>query len=207
MNTGGGLITGRPHRGIAILWRKTMGPRCTIKEFDDPRIMGLEVSCGSSSILIVNVYFPYACEDNADSFDYFLSMIDSIITVHGSPYVYIAGDFNADLRQGNGKVQHMFGRRLLKFCEEESLVMADKEMLDNTDVFTFYSDAHGSVSWLDHMVTTTAGNTLITVVSIDNSFVSSDHFPIIARLQAGDMHCVTCKDDISSKCARINWVR
>ena len=66
MNTGGGLITGRPHRGIAILWRKTMGPRCTIKEFDDPRIMGLEVSCGSSSILIVNVYFPYACEDNAD---------------------------------------------------------------------------------------------------------------------------------------------
>ena len=41
----------------------------------------------------------------------------------------------------------------------------DKSML-SPDTFTFISQAHGTTSWLDHCITTTAGESLIANVSV-----------------------------------------
>ena len=34
-------LIGRPHGGLSILWRRTLGLKCSIKIYDDPRILGL----------------------------------------------------------------------------------------------------------------------------------------------------------------------
>ena len=49
------LLTGRPHGGLAVLWRKTLGCVKT-KKYSD-RIYGIELT-GSDKLLIFNVYLP-----------------------------------------------------------------------------------------------------------------------------------------------------
>ena len=44
--------------------------------------------------------------------------------------------------------------------------------------FTFVSTCHGSTSWLDHVVSTTSGHTLVQGVHVKSDFVSSDHIPL-----------------------------
>ena len=46
------------------------------------------------------------------------------------------------------------------------------------DTFTFISQAHGTTSWLDHCITTTAGESLIGNVSVLNLIACSDHLPL-----------------------------
>lgn len=204
MDTSAALIRGRPHGGLAILWKKSLGSSCKVVDYDDPRIMGLEVNKESKSVLLVNIYMPYACHDNASNFAYYLSFIDSIIMAYRSPYVYVAGDFNSDLSLTDGQINQCFGKELVKFCDDQSFIISDQLMLDNDNAFTFYSEAHQSVSWLDHVVTTQAGHRLLTSMDINNDLVSSDHFPIIFHLAIENIPCLSSQGD-SSRCRRINW--
>ena len=41
---------------------------------------------------------------------------------------------------------------------------------------------HGSTSWLDHCMTTGSGKSLISVISIENTFICSDHFPLCVNI-------------------------
>lgn len=207
MDTSHGLITGRPHGGTAILWRKSIGSLCSIKNYGDPRIIGIEVRGRDAYALILNVYLPYCCYGNSEAFDYYLSLIDSVITDYCSPYVYVIGDFNADTRSGKeGVISQMFGKSLVKFCEEECIVLADKLKLLDTDPYTFYSEAHDTFSWLDHVVTTNAGFEILGDISIDTSVISSDHFPVTTTIYIKNTGCTIQKDQhLSERRARIKW--
>ena len=62
-----------------------------------------------------------------------------IIDAAFAPYVFVLGDFNADINYDS-----VFGSELIEYCDTNS-----KSML-LPDSFTFYSVAHGTTSWLDH---------------------------------------------------------
>ncbi len=47
------VLNGRPHGGLGILWRKSLGESCTILEFDDARLLSIE--------LIINENSPCEC--------------------------------------------------------------------------------------------------------------------------------------------------
>ena len=64
------LIRGRPHGGISIMWRKTISHGVKIIQYDDDRILGIELKTGGFIILILCVYMPYECNDNYDDFAY-----------------------------------------------------------------------------------------------------------------------------------------
>ena len=55
-------------------------------------------------------------------------------------------------------------------------------LLCNKDTFTFFSEAHDSVAWLDHVVSTQHFHSLIKRIWVDNSTVTSDHFPVFTEL-------------------------
>ena len=42
VNSNSGLLAGRPHGGLAILWHKSLGVSCKINTYDDKRLMGIE---------------------------------------------------------------------------------------------------------------------------------------------------------------------
>ena len=50
-------------------------------------------------------------------------------------------------------------------------------MLRNKDIFTFYTEAHGTVSWLGHVVSSYLMKT-VNNVTVDNGFVSSNYCSI-----------------------------
>ena len=60
------VLTGRPHGGLTISWRKTFAQICRITTFDDDRLLGLQIECDARIILAINVYLPYQSEDNTD---------------------------------------------------------------------------------------------------------------------------------------------
>lgn len=199
-----GLICGRPHGGVGIMWRKNIGFQCCITEYNDPRIIGIELTKQDTAILLVNVYLPYDKKDNMEQYIYYLSLINSIVTDYKSPLVYIIGDYNADLSQHQGPVVHRFGKELLRFCDDECLVIADKKLLNSNNCYTFYSEAWQSEHWLDHVITTESGLAFISNMYVDHKYISSDHFPITMSLDLQHVPKVKISSERSGV-SKINW--
>ena len=201
MDTSAGIISGRPYGGLAIMWRKSLGHICTITEFNDSRLIGLNVSVDGVDVLFVNVYLPYFNGANTNEYLDYLSRFSNIIEEHSTSYVYFIGDYNANLCVNNsGRAR--FANELASFCEEEDLILSDYALLD-PQTYTFISHAHNTVSWLDHILTTNTGHSHICSIDIGNSFVTSDHLPLTVKL---DFSLLRQKVyTTASKKSTINW--
>jgi hypothetical protein len=112
---------------------------------------------------------------------FYLGKIDSIVEGFSSPYVYICGDYNANI----GQHANSFGRELLQFCEDTGLILADKRINPDQDRFTYMSDAHCSCHWIDHIVCTVSAFNTIKAVTVDYSYISSDHLPLCMEMDMG----------------------
>ena len=88
------------------------------------------------------------------------------------------GDFNANISCTN--VSH-FGNMLNTFCNNEKLVIADQMFLDS-EAFAFVSGAHNTCSWLDHVVITHTGCSIITSIEVIQDFVTSDYIHMYMEL-------------------------
>ena len=134
---------------------------------------------------ILCVYLPCDCDQFYDDYCFYLDKIRCIIDAASTPYIFVLGDFNADIKSDS-----VFGSELIEYSDNNSLCCIDKSML-LPDSFTFYSAAHGTTSWLDHCVTTESGKSIISDIYINKDFVYSDQFPL----------CVTILCDISPICS------
>jgi len=127
------------------------------------------------------------CADNTDDFMQYLSRVNYIFEPYPTPYVYVIGDFNANVTINNNQCSSKFGETLLKFCYDEGVLMADYDYLPNNS-YTFTSYAHHTVNWLDHILTTSTGRDLIEHIDVVNSFVCSDHLPLLLLLNCECFH-------------------
>ena len=89
--------TGRPHGGIAILWKKTLGDAAKPVMYDDGRLLGLELNCLNTKLLIINAYMPYCSPENSDEYEFYLAKLESIISAANTHCSMIMGDLNANL--------------------------------------------------------------------------------------------------------------
>ena len=159
VNSHQSILSGRLYGGLAILWRKTLGSSCKIVTFEEEkRIMGIKVANECQSHLLLNVYLPYCCSDNHDDYLLYLSKVESIINEADTPYVFVLGDFNADV---NNLLNHIFGRELYNYCNDEGLIISDYSMLPHKTTYTCYSEAHQITSWIDHLVCTQSAHMVI----------------------------------------------
>ena len=145
-------------------------------QYDDTRIIGIEVQSNDFTLLFLTVYLPYECDMYYDDYCFYLSKLQCIIDSANTPYIFILGDFNADIQSTS-----MFGAELIDFCDNNNLCFIDKEKL-LPDSFTFVSQAHGTTSWLDHCITTASGKSITSNVSIIDDIVCSDHYPICIEI-------------------------
>ena len=97
IDSSAGLIRGRPFGGVAILWQKSIANVCSVIEYDDTCLLGIKLEGDNFDIQVLNVYLPYSDELNIDEYRFYLSKIKSIANEFSSPYIYIVGDFNANI--------------------------------------------------------------------------------------------------------------
>ena len=130
MNDSDGIRKGRPYGGLAVLWKKQLGISCDVNSLD-PRLLLMDITIGDKRISLLNVYLPYDDSYNIGDFQLYLARVGAHLD--GS-YSYSAalGDFNANISSSH----HRFGRELVKFCDNESLVISDA-LLGSKDTFTF----------------------------------------------------------------------
>ena len=166
------LVEGRPHGGISIMWRKSISNDINIVQYDDNRILGLEIKTNDFSLLFLCIYLPYECDAFYDDYCFYLNKLQCIIESSNTPYIFAMGDYNANI-----KSESVFGSELTEFCDLNNLCFIDKSSL-SPDSYTFISQAHHTTSWLDHCISTVSGESIISNVYIVDDIVCSDHFPL-----------------------------
>jgi len=184
INCSESLVTGRPHGGLAILWRKSLS-HCQVSTVKgESRIMELTVKLCDKTLYFVNVYMPYCSSDNLDEFQYYIHKCIDLVDASGHTYSMIIGDINADVsRDQNGHISHRFGRELTHVCANNNMLLVDVEYLGNSsDHFTYFSDSSDSCSWIDHAICTTSMAQLVSRVQIYYPCISSDHKPVMVEL-------------------------
>ena len=86
---------------------------------------------------------------------YCLGKIECFIEEYYSPYVLICGDFNANVLSDS-----TFRRELSTFSDNINLKISE-QVFNPEGIYTFYSEADNSVSWVDHLVTENNGHDMI----------------------------------------------
>ena len=86
-------------------------------------------------------------------------------------------------------MQHKFGQELSQFCTSQDLLLTDV-MRYPRSTYTYYydSEAHCTVSWLDHIMCTQSAHDLVENVSVMYKTVSSDHDPISVFISLEQVH-------------------
>ncbi len=198
MDSSKGIHRGRPYGGLAILWRKSLNALCSISLMDDPRLLEITIDIGGIKLSVLNAYLPFDDGSNMEEYQSYLAKIDNCLeTCH---YSCAIGDFNANI-SGNSR----FGTELTNYCDNENLVLSDKALAP-ADTFTFISEAHGTVGWIDHIVSTVNMHSIINQVSVDYTYVSSDHFPMFATINTNNINISKqYQENHSLNVDRINW--
>ena len=122
------------------MWRKTLSQGAKIVQFDDKHILGLELKTNDCILLFLCIYLPCECDTFYNDFCFYLNKLQYIIESARTPYVFILGDYNADIQS-----ESVFISELINFCDTNSLHFIDRSLL-LPDTFTFVSQAHGTTS-------------------------------------------------------------
>ena len=192
-----GIIEGRPTRGVAILWRKSLSPYITPIIVDDT-VIGIILSDVTSQVLLLNVYMP--CDMQTlhalDSYRNMLAKLEVIINEHNIGKIVLTGDLNAD--PGKGR----FWGELKTFMDSFSLFNVDGQLPQ--DSFTYLCPGRSTTSWLDHVLCTKEVINLITNVNIDYEGALYDHFPLYFSL-AIDFKSTERVDNECGPKQYVNW--
>ncbi|XP_059059952.1 uncharacterized protein LOC131853148 [Achroia grisella] len=62
VDTTAGMLRGRPHGGVAILWRHSVFPHVVIVPCDNPRISAIKLLLSERSVLVISLYMPICDE-------------------------------------------------------------------------------------------------------------------------------------------------
>lgn len=173
IDTGAGLLRGRPYGGVGILWRKNIFESVSVIKCNSARITAIKIlSAAGRSLLLFSVYMPTDSKENIAEFTECMGEISAVVEESKIDSVVVIGDFNA--HPGTE-----FGNELNDFCVDQSWRCADIEMLGlESESYTYVSDAHGTTRWLDHCVVSEAAWKSILDVRIQYNVYWSDHFPL-----------------------------
>lgn len=168
-----GVLRGRPHGGVAILWRNSAFHSVTVIKCSSERIAAIKVITREhKEFIVICVYMPTDVPDNLPIFTQCLCEINAIIEDNCVENVYMLGDYNAH-------PSAQFYEEMLEFCNERQWFCADVIRLGTSSgTHTFVSDAHGSQRWLDHCLVSTSAWQTINKIEVLYDVYWSDHYPL-----------------------------
>jgi len=175
-------LVGRPFGGCAIIHKTEL--RCTVTPIcvDSRRLFACIIDIPECCKLIVcNVYMPCDLMNTSEDVIYreILNEIESVINSHHDvDYVLIGGDMNTDVSRTRS------GHSLLlkEFCDSLGLRLCLSSPNSSID-FTYYNEASGSHSILDHfIVSENLFHSIESYSCLHRGDNLSDHVPVCLRL-------------------------
>ncbi|KAL0840115.1 hypothetical protein ABMA28_015422 [Loxostege sticticalis] len=193
-----GVLRGRPHGGVAILWRNSVFRDVSVIQCKSERIAAIKVvTHGFREILFMCVYMPTDQPDHLPIFTQCLGELNAILEVSNIESVFMLGNFNAHPLAP-------FCNEMLSFCDEQQWVCADIVKLGiSSGTFTYVSEAHGCKRWLDHCLVSSSAWRAVVDAQVLYDVSWSDHFPLIVECNLG---LITGKVKINNnQCNDIVW--
>ena len=110
--------------------------------------------------------------ESLDNYRQILGGISAIMQNSNTNEVIVMGDFNAAFKC-------RFGEELMYFTADNALQISDGILRGyRSDFFTYISEAHDNISWLDHVVCTgTAHRHVLSCDTLDD-IAFGDHIPV-----------------------------
>ncbi|KAJ2951199.1 hypothetical protein O0L34_g5592 [Tuta absoluta] len=176
VDTSAGTLIGRSYGGVAVLWRRSLFQSVIPIDSGSKRIAAVRLQISEEqSLLVMSVYMPTECNDNLPLFSECLAKINSVIDESDTECVIALGDYNTG-RKG------MFAAELSNYCVDHNWICADVDILgESSNTYTYTSDMHGTTSWLDHCIVTSAARELVSQVYVLNDVFTSDHLPLVVQ--------------------------
>ncbi|XP_073947099.1 uncharacterized protein [Choristoneura fumiferana] len=190
------LLRGRPHGGVALLWKKALFPCVSVIQCKSVRLVAIKLILNDRPVIVMSVYMPSDSAVNLSEFTECLGEIYSIVESNDVESVFVLGDFNAHPGES-------FYLELLNFCNEQTLTCVDMDLLPS-DTYTYVSDAHGCRRWLDHCVVTSAARVTVVSAAVLYNVYWSDHYPLLLKC---NFNLVKAKVMRSNKfsCNKVMW--
>ena len=166
---------GRPHGGVAIGWKASLGLTIDSINVQNNRICAIKVVCNGTNYIFISIYMPVNNESFVSYREYgdVLNEISGLMQIYDDFLFVIGGDFNVNFGNQTSANKEL----LLQFIEDEDL-QCISQVLDHDVVFTFESSL-GNKSFIDNFLISKElyGNVSNFKVIIDGSNLS-DHYPI-----------------------------
>lgn len=64
VDTSASVLRGRPHGGVALLWRKSALPAVSVIDCDSVRLTAIKVVIDERSLLVFSIYMPTDCSEH-----------------------------------------------------------------------------------------------------------------------------------------------
>ena len=141
------------------------------------RIMGLKLSVGEYTCLLLNVYCicDYRTQENLLSYKVTLAQISNDCSENLYDDICIMGDFYCDPVKGR------FFQEFSAFASDHSFAMVDVNSLPPDSYTYISSNAAVFTSWLDHILA--LNDDLVSDVSVRYGHSTYDHLPICCELK------------------------
>ena len=115
-----GMLRGRPHGGVAFLWRSSMFPSVSVVQCNNSRLCAVKLVTNERPILVISVYMPTDVSDNLPEFTDCLGAVSALVDDCSIETVYVLGDFNAH-------PDEPFLIELLNYCYEQNWCCIDMD--------------------------------------------------------------------------------
>ena len=125
---------------------------------------------------------PYDWAEIFDDYMFYLSQLLQIIEDFSSPYVYICGDFKVNVLSHS-----RFVNELLCLYFDNSPCLSDTLFLPS-NTCTFIISNHDTVSWLDHVLSTTSGHSHFNNMHVKSDCIASDHLTLSFSISIDNLH-------------------
>lgn len=79
VDTGGGILRGRPYGGVALLWRKSLFKSVSVIKCESARISAIKIVLSNRVLLVFSVYMPTDSAENLPVFTECLGEIAAIV--------------------------------------------------------------------------------------------------------------------------------
>ena len=177
----------RGHDGVALGWRSELdGFVSPTTSIATSRMIGIKFSVSQYTLYIISVYLP-SRSSCTDVFKESLNQLEAIlILLPPGAEVVVIGDFNADLGHLGGPRSctqiNEQGKILHCYISKWNFISTHLHLQTTASSFTYESDAHSTLSTLDHILCPLFKFKSAYVIM--ESLNISDHNPVFAAL-----HC------------------